>query len=74
MIKPAVKPTNPVNNYKRVDGVLGELEHDVDNFIENDCRSDFKLSRYLIAKNITKKVANDIKRWAKTELKSYAEI
>ena len=74
VIKPAVKPTNPVNNYKRVDGVLGELEHDVDNFIENDCRSDFKLSRYLIAKNITKKVANNIKRWAKTEVKRYAEV
>lgn len=73
-VKTPVKTIAPPSSYKRVDGIIGEIEHDVDNFIENDCKSDFKLSRFLIAHNATKKVANDIKRWAKVEIKRYAEV
>ena len=72
--QPKVEIETPVNPTQKVDRTLGELEHEIDVFTGNDCKSDFSLAKYLTAKNSKQKIANDIKRWAKAEVKHYTEV
>ena len=72
--KPKIEDEIPINPTQRVDGTLGELEYEIDVFTQNDCKTQFSLAKYLDVKNTKQKIANDIKRWAKKEVKHYIEV
>ena len=72
--QPKIEIETPITLTHQVDRSLGELEHEVDIFVKNGCKTDFSLTKYLNANNSKQKIANDIKRWAKREVKHYAEV
>ena len=46
--QPKVEIESPVNPTQKVDRTLGELEHEIDVFIEAGCKSDFLLTKYAL--------------------------
>ena len=72
--KPKIEEEILITPIQRVDGILGDLEHEIDVFTQNGCKTQFVLDKYLNANNVKQKYANDIKRWAKVEDKRYTEI
>ena len=63
-VVPEEKPKEPISahiRYKPLNYVnleLGEIEVEIDKFIDNDCRSDFSMLVWLHENSITKKTAN----------------
>ena len=72
--KPKIENIIPVAVVVNGNGILGDLEHEIDVFVEQGCKTQFVLDKYLNANNVKQKYANDIKRWAKVEVKHYDEV
>ena len=72
--KPKTENIIPVAVVVNGNGILGDLEHEIDVFTQNDCKTQFVFTKYLSANNVKQKNANDVKRWAKVEDKRYTEI
>ena len=55
-------------------GILGELEHQLDIFMDGNCKMHFDPIRFLSGHNVKRKDCTNIKRWAKVERKFMEEI
>lgn len=55
-------------------GILGELEHQLDVFMDGNCKMHFDPIRFLSGHNVKCKDCTNIKRWAKVERKFMEEI
>tara|TARA_B100000809_G_scaffold252562_1_gene287391 strand:- start:3541 stop:4263 length:723 start_codon:yes stop_codon:yes gene_type:complete len=55
-------------------GILGELEHQLDVFIDNNCKMHFDPIRFLSGHNVKRKDCTNIKRWTKIERQFMEEV
>ena len=56
------------------EGILGQLEFEVDEFTGAKCKNDFDPSKFLMAHNVMRKDCTDIKRWAKSNFHHMADV
>ena len=75
-LKPKEKVENTVapTVMPRGDSILAQLEHEVDQFVFNNCKPKFDFAKWLVAKDVKQKDANDIKRWAKMFIRHLDEV
>ena len=52
-----------------LDRLLGEIEHQIDNFINNKCKTDFSLKQLLMVENVKQGVVSKIRMWYRKQLK-----
>jgi hypothetical protein len=49
--------------------LLGESEYQIDNFIDNNCKTDFSLKGLLVVENVKQGIVNKIRMWYRKQLK-----